>query len=416
MAKTKAESTSPRWNWTTRLVVGLTLVAIMAFLAIRFQNLIGPLLLSFILAYLFYPLARFLTGRVRIPWRLSVTIIFLLFILIFLGLLTWGGFVLVDQLQSLYDFLQRTFVNLPEILSNFAQKGVKIGFIHINLSNMDYSTLSRQILSIVEPYMGKVGNFVGTLAGGAASFIGWLFFIIIIAYFMLAETGGIQGRLLHFEIPNYEQDMRRLGRELSRIWNAFLRGQSIVVLITVLIYMVLLAGLGMRFPIWLALLAGFAKFLPWVGPFIAWTTYGLVAYFQVPTPYGLDPFAYAILVVGIALVVDNVFDYLVSPRIFAQTLKVHPAAVLIAALVAVNLLGIVGVILAAPVLATLKLLFEYIMNKMFDRDPWENFSKELPRPRTNRLSIWFMRVWGKIRSGSSRKPAKKVSGGAKHES
>ena len=67
MAKTKAESSSPKWNWTTRLVVGITLVAIVAFLAIRFQNLIGPLLLSFILSYLFYPLARFLSGRVRDP-------------------------------------------------------------------------------------------------------------------------------------------------------------------------------------------------------------------------------------------------------------------------------------------------------------------------------------------------------------
>ena len=415
MAKTKAESSSPKWNWTTRLVVGITLVAIVAFLAVRFQSLIGPLLLSFILSYLFYPLARFLSGRVRIPWRLSVTIVFLLFVLIFLGLLTWGGFVLVDQLQSLYAFMQRTFVNLPEILSEFAKKGLNIGFIHVDLSNLDYSSLSQQILTLVEPYMGKVGNFVGVVAGGAASFIGWLFFIILISYFVLVETGGIQGRLLHFEIPNYEQDMRRLGRELSRIWNAFLRGQAIIVMITVLMYLVILAALGVRFPIWLALLAGFAKFLPWVGPFIAWTTYGLVSYFQAPTPYGREPFAYAVLVVVIALVVDNVFDYLVSPRIFAQTLKVHPAAVLIAALIAVNLLGIVGVILAAPVLATLKLFFEYIMNKMVDRDPWENFDQELPKPRQNKISGWLMNIWKNIRSGLSRKPVKKVRGGRKNE-
>jgi len=408
MAKTKVESSSPKWNWTTRLVVGITLVAIVAFLAIRFQNLIGPLLLAFILAYLFYPLARFLTGKVRIPWRLSVTLIYLLFILVFLGLLTWGGFVLVDQLQSLFTFMQRTFVDLPQILSNFSQKGINIGFIHINLSNLDYSSLSKQILSVVEPYMGKVGNFVGVVAGGAASFIGWLFFIILISYFMLVETGGIQGKLLHFEIPNFEQDMRRLGRELSRIWNAFLRGQMIVMLVTVLLYMVILAVLGLRFPIWLALLAGFAKFLPWVGPFIAWTIYGLVAYFQVPTPYGLEPFNYAILVIAIALVVDNVFDYLVSPRIFAHTLKVHPAAVLIAALVAVNLLGVVGVILAAPVLATLKLFFEYVMNKMFDRDPWENFNKKLPPPKPNRLGAWFMNIWKGIRYKPSQRPAKKA--------
>ncbi len=235
MAKTKVKSGSPSWSWTTRLVVGITMVAIAAFLAVRFQNLIAPLLLAFILAYLFYPLARALTSSVKIPWHLSVALVYLLFVLVFLGLLTWGGFVLVDQLQSLYDFLHRTIVDLPKLLADLAEKGLNIGFIHIDLSTLDSSTLSQEILSVVEPYMGEVGNFVGAVAGGAASFIGWLIFILLVSYFMLAETGGIQGRLLHFEIPNYEQDMRRLGRELSRIWNAFLRGQSIIVIITILI-------------------------------------------------------------------------------------------------------------------------------------------------------------------------------------
>jgi predicted PurR-regulated permease PerM len=408
MAKTQVQSGSPRWNWTTRLIVGITLVAIAAFLAARFQNLIAPLLLAFILAYLFYPLARYLTASAKFPWHMSVALVYLLLVLLFLGLLTWGGFVLVDQLQSLYAFMQRTIVDLPQVLANLAKEGLNIGFIHIDLSNLDSSTLSREILSVVEPYMGQVGNFVGVVAGGAASFIGWLVFILLISYFMLAETGGIQGRLLHFEIPNYEQDMRRLGRELSRIWNAFLRGQSIIVIITILLYMIILTALGVRFPIWLALLAGFARFLPWVGPFIAWTTYGLVAYFQEPTPYGLESLTFAIIVVVIALVVDNVFDNLVSPRIFAQTLKVHPAGVLITALVAVDLLGVVGVILAAPVLATLKLLFQYVLNKMFDRNPWENFDKKPPTPKRTRWSIWVVKAWKSIRSWLSERPAKKA--------
>jgi predicted PurR-regulated permease PerM len=408
MAKPEVKSGSPSWSWTTRLVVGITMVAIAAFLAVRFQSLIAPLLLAFIVAYLFYPLARGMTSKVKIPWNLSVALVYLIFVLIFLGLLTWGGFVLVDQLQSLYDFLQRTIVDLPKLLADLAATGLNIGFIHIDLSTLDSSTLSKEILSVVEPYMGEVGNFVGAVAGGAASLIGWLIFILLVSYFMLAETGGIQGRLLHFEIPNYEQDMRRLGRELSRIWNAFLRGQSIIVIITVLLYMVLLAGLGVRFPIWLALLAGFAKFLPWVGPFIAWTTYGLVSYFQSPTPYGLEPLTFAIIVVVVALVVDNVFDNLVTPRIFAHTLKVHPAAVLITALVAVDLLGVVGVILAAPVLATLKLIFEYILNKMFDRDPWENFNKKLPSPKPSRISTWFAKTWIRIKTWLTSRPAKKA--------
>ena len=67
MAKTKVNPDLPSWSWTTRLVVGITLVAIAAFLAVRFQSLIAPLLLAFIVAYLFYPLARVLTCKDQDP-------------------------------------------------------------------------------------------------------------------------------------------------------------------------------------------------------------------------------------------------------------------------------------------------------------------------------------------------------------
>ena len=127
-----------------------------------------------------------------------------------------------------------------------------------------------------------------------------------------------------------------------------------------------------------------------------------------PHPIGLEPLTFAIIVVVVALVVDNVFDNLVTPRIFAQTLKVHPAGVLITALVAVDLLGVVGVILAAPVLATLKLVFEYILNKMFDRNPWENFDKKLPAPRKTRMGIWLSAVWKGIKARLRTRPAKKA--------
>ncbi len=96
-------------------------------------------------------------------------------------------------------------------------------------------------------------------------------------------------------------------------------------------------------------------------------------------------------------------------RVFLHIhLKVHPAGVLITALVAVDLLGVVGVILAAPVLATLKLIFEYVLNKMFNRDPWENFDKTLPQPRPSRLATWIFKGWKKIRLKLSNITARKT--------
>jgi predicted PurR-regulated permease PerM len=76
------------------------------------------------------------------------------------------------------------------------------------------------------------------------------------------------------------------------------------------------------------------------------------------------------MTVVLALLIDQIFDNLVTPRIIAQTLRVHPAAVLVAAIIAANLLGLLGVVVAAPILATVALFWRYMMRKMQGIDPW----------------------------------------------
>jgi hypothetical protein len=80
---------------------------------------------------------------------------------------------------------------------------------------------------------------------------------------------------------------------------------------------------------------------------------------------------YAALVVAVALVVDQIFDNIVSPLIFGQALRIHPALLLLGALAAARLFGLIGLLLAAPVIATLKLVGSYTVRKMLDLDPWQ---------------------------------------------
>ncbi|NCP16747.1 AI-2E family transporter, partial [bacterium] len=95
------------------------------------------------------------------------------------------------------------------------------------------------------------------------------------------------------------------------------------------------------------------------------------------------------------LLIDQVIGNLVAPRIMAQTLKVHPAFVLIAAIIAASLLGVVGVIIAAPLLATLTLFGQYTMAKMLDKNPWPE-AEETPPPASP--SLWArLRAWRQAR-------------------
>jgi predicted PurR-regulated permease PerM len=194
---------------------------------------------------------------------------------------------------------------------------------------------------------------------------------------------------------------------LGRIWNAFLRGQVIIFLSKVISYTILLSILGVHYAIPLALIGGFAGFLPYVGAAINYIVIGLVTYFQGANPYGLAPLTYTIVAIVVALLIDQVHDNLVSPRLMGQTLKVHPAFVLIAALIAFNLLGIFGIVLAAPLLATLQLFGRYTMRKMLDEEPWPLSEETLPPlPMAHplqRLRRWLAKRRG-IRPEQEEKP------------
>jgi predicted PurR-regulated permease PerM len=361
---------SPRWGATTKLIVGLSVVAISAFLLFRFLNIVGPLLLAFILAYLVHPISNSVTKRLRLSWRASVTVLYLILLILVIGSIAIGGIAVVDQIQSLIFFLQTAVKDLPTFIDNFTSHPLTFGPFAFNLQLLDINALSQQIMNVVQPILTRAGSSVLAVATGAATFLGWLFFILLVSYFILVESGGFPNRLISLKIPGYEDDIQQFGHALGRIWNAFLRGQITIVLLTIFIYNILLGGLGIRYFFGLALLAGLARFIPYVGPFVAWTSYGLVAFFQGSTLFGLPPLGYVALVVGCAWLMDVVLDNLVVPRLMSNALRVHPAAVMISALVAFNLLGVIGMVLAAPVLATVKLFLDYILSKLFDQDPW----------------------------------------------
>ncbi len=362
--------TSPKWSTSFKLVAALIFIVIIAGLLIKFQFLISPLIIAFILAYLLLPVAKKIQAWLKLKWKASVNILYLIFILILLGLLTWGGIAILDQLQKLIALLQTISKTFPASVEQFLTQPILIGRWVIDLSKIDLLPFAQQILGALQPALSETAQLIGQLATGAVTAIGWLLFAVLISYFILHETDGIKGRLINFQIPKYSEDIKRIGQELSHIWNAFLRRQILILVLTVGIYTILLGALGVKYFFGLALMAGLARFIPYIGPLITWITYGFVSYFQGTTLFNMDPLAYAIMVAVIAYVVDNIFDLFVTPRLMADALKLHPAAVMIAALVGLELFGVIGLILAAPILATIKLLFDFSRYKMLDEDPW----------------------------------------------
>jgi len=390
---------SPYWNTTTKLVFGLTIVAILAGIFLYYRSIVSLLILAFIITYLFRPVVIYLADKTKMSWRLSATLLFVLIIIILIGLLTGAGLAIAQQVTSLVSVLQDFAENLPELANDLTVYLGQFGTIGeiINLND-----LANRALEAIQPFLGQLGSIVGTIATGAASSIGKLFFVVFVAYFILAESSQV-GNISIEQIPQYDYDVRRMSRQLRIVWDSFFRGQIIIFMMVFVIYLIVLSVLGVRYSIALAAMTGLAVFVPYVGIWVTASVLFLVTFLQPSNYFGLLPWQYAALVLAITLVINFTFDNYITPRFLGRTLDIHPAAVLVAALVMASLLGIVGIFLAAPVVATLKLLGIYVFKKMFDLDPWPEPEVELHRIEfpwyrwSRQLVKWLKTVWLRVR-------------------
>jgi predicted PurR-regulated permease PerM len=322
--------------------------------------------------------------------------------------LTASGVALINQIENLVVIVDDFLTDLPATIDDLATNGwlitIPIFGYEIDLAeyilglNIDLLGLSEQLLSAVQPMLGQAGGIIATVATSVGSVLTWMFFVLAISYLGLGEAR--QGRSFFKEIQTSAMayDIARMGRELSRIFNTFLRGQVLIALMVAFSSFLLMLVLGVRNALLLGLLAGLAKFVPYIGPLAAGIVNALVAFFQKGGNYlELEPFWYAVLIVGAAIALDQVFDSVITPRLFGSTLGVHPAAVLVIALVLYRMIGILGLLLAAPVLASGQLMVRYITLKMLDQDPWPDDEEELI-PFSKMFANLFRRVWARLRT------------------
>ncbi len=164
---------SPKWSSTTKTVVGLSIVAIIGVLLVNFLNVIPPLLLAFILAFLIHPVAAWTSRMLHIGWRGAVNVIYLLLTAALIALITLAGLAIIQQTQSLITYIQNFITGLPDLVQSLSTRSYDFGPLHFDFAQLDLQSLVNQALAIVQPMLGQAGSLLGAVATSAASWL-WL--------------------------------------------------------------------------------------------------------------------------------------------------------------------------------------------------------------------------------------------------
>lgn len=402
---------SPVWSARTKRLIGLICLGLAGLLLLQVSSALPMLIVALIIAYLLYPLTNWFEspfGRFRLPRGLAILfalifmlLLLLLVILIVVPLLTGQIAQFANNIPVVLETVQtqlETWLSQPLTFNN--QPILIEGQPIIPLEQIRAAVGSDDILQSVnidfQALLGSLGTSVTSLSRPAFSFLGTAFnaiinsvFFLTLLVYLLKDGRMFAERLVQITPSTYQNDTRRLLYELGEVWNAYLRGQ--LLLSTFIGVVVTIAGviLGVPNAPVLGLISGVLEFIPTIGPTLALIPAVLLALFsQSATLPFLSGAGFALTVGIVWTVIQQIQAILVTPRVMGDSLDLHPFVVLLAVLAGASIGGALGVILAAPMMATLRLGAQYIYGKMTDTDP---FPPNARRVNTLHPPNWLLR-------------------------
>ncbi|MGJ3237649.1 MAG: AI-2E family transporter [Anaerolineae bacterium] len=419
---------SPHWNLHTKRTVSLILF-VMCVVAIWVVRGVLPIIIvSALIAFVLNPIVTWLTRRVLIARNndstrrgLATVITFLLTLITILILFLVIIPDLLDEIGSfgrqipffvqLFETEIETFLGQPirfgdETFTFEGEPFVPLDRIEEITGSRDISTLLQldqiDLTAAAETFIGSARN----LSGPAFSFLGGAFntlintiFLVMMTFYLLKDGGQFIKTIINTVPDAYQEDADRLFRELGFVWNAYLRGQLLLsVVMGFSVYAAaLLLGLP-NAPI-LGLLAGVLEFIPNLGPLIALIPAAFLALIAESTTIpGLSGFSFMIVVIFVWTMLQNIEAVFLVPRIMGDSLDLHPFIVILAVLIGATVGGALGVILAAPFVASSRVFLLYIYGKLTDTEPFRELEDERIKARETLIAKFAISIWQFARS------------------
>ncbi len=365
---------SPKWSSSSKRLIVLILFGLAMLGIYRLRQLLLPFIMALIVAYLIEPVVNFLEARTPLKRIWAIVVVYLVIIAALVSIPVSAIPPIVTQVNNFLNNTPKYLVQLGEFLQEpiTVSEEIEIPIDQLAL-NQAYNTISQNIIALLQNVGSQTLTLFGSVASATISTVGWTVVVLFLSFYMVKDHTQLFQSLLDLIPPSYHNDVIQLSNQIGITWNAFLRGQLLLCLAVGLIVLVMALVIGLPNALVLALIASVAELIPTLGPVIAAIPAVLIAFFQGQGSWlgsMMSPFWFAMLVAGLYGVIYQTENYVLVPRIMGHHLRLHPLVVILAALAGASVAGFLGILLAAPVLASARLLLWYIYRKLLDEDPF----------------------------------------------
>lgn len=327
-------------------------------LIVTLLRVANPFFIGFVLAWLFNPIVVKLENR---GWKrgiacVTVYLAFIIILFAFFGMLIPT---LYNQLNDLVAALPNIFNQVKLWITNFLDK--------FNSSEMfNVAEIESNIFKTMENLGGGIANdlpsTIVSIAGSLVSGLGTIGVSLVVGIYLLFDFNDVTDHLLKYIPKNHKEETKNLVDNIANELRKCVNGTLLVAFMVFVCDSIGFAFAGLKSPILFGLLCGITDLIPYIGPYIGGAAAVIVGFSQNPI--------IGIITLIVATIVQLVENYVLQPVVMSKTMQLHPVTIIIGLLVFGHFFGIVGMILATPILSLFKVLYRFLANKYdwFNKD------------------------------------------------
>ena len=340
------------------LIISIVLVAFVLFKEIGIFRFIGnvlsvisPLFIGFVVAWLFAPLVDKMTkkGMSRILASIIIYVVFILFLIIFFRIF----------IPIIYNELNELVSTLPAIMTKITNF-IDDLFKEVNVEGIDINGMKDNILGAITAYGNSISSSLPTtivnVMSKLFSGLGSIFFGLIIGLYMLFDFDNVTNLLLKLIHKRHQMEVADLLENIGREVKKSVNGTLLVACMVFVCDTIGFSIIGLKSALLFGLFCGITDLIPYIGPYIGTAVATIVAFTQ-NTFVGVG-------VLIIAIIVQLVESYILQPVVMSKATKLHPVTIICGLLIFGHFFGIIGMILAVPIMSIFKVIWKFLVKKL----------------------------------------------------
>ena len=315
-------------------------------------GILSPLFIGLVVAWLLNPFVKWLTKK-RIKRPLGVVIAYLLLISIFVVLIGTIIPVLYDQIIDFADTLPALFTTIEEWMTGvFNNLNDKLPFDLEAIKENSFAQVENFGNNLYSSLPSLILNAGKTIVSGASTFLVGL----VIGFFLLLSFDNMEETYIYLFPKKWRTDVETLIGKINRSLKNYVLGVAVDAFIVFIICSITFSVIGLRAPLLFAVFCAITNVIPYVGPYIGAIPAVIVGFTMSPT--------IGLLTIASIVVIQFIEGNFLQEYIMSKTTKLHPVTIIIGLLVFQHFWGILGMVLSTPIIAILKIIFNFVDHKL----------------------------------------------------